>query len=239
MADSRRRSATPSSHRPIQTSESTQDERKVGSRATVNAGLRTICSSDTIETDRNNVSPRLGGFSGRLAPAAIRASAGRYYDRIPLRAVANALLSAGNTTDVTELRQISVVLSPAQTGAPAFPNILAAVVPTTTLVSFTTIDPHIQDAYSDQGSVEVEQQLGPSSTISLGYDHLRGRHLIMQINRNVPACVAVGNNNGCRPNPNYATTIVPSSAAGVTGCTSRSSSGPLGWVHIALPYANR
>jgi hypothetical protein len=96
------------------------------------------------------------------------------------------------------------VLSPAQTGAPTFPNTLAAVVPTTTLVSFTTINPHIQDAYSDQGSVEVEQQLGPSGTISLGYDHLRGRQLIMQINQNVPACVAVGNNNGCRPNPNYA-----------------------------------
>ena len=28
--------------------------------------------------------------------------------------------------------------------------------------------------------------------------------LIMSINQNVPTCVASGNNNGCRPNPDYA-----------------------------------
>jgi hypothetical protein len=39
--------------------------------------------------------------------------------------------------------------------------------------------------------------------LSAGYQHLRGLHLIMSVNRNVPTCVASGNNNGCRPNPNY------------------------------------
>src|SRR6185295_6540398 len=93
---------------------------------------------------------------------------------------------------------------PTQTGAPVFPNILGAIVPTTTLVNFTTIDRHLQNAYSDQASVEIEQQLSASSKIAVGYDHLRGRNLIMQINQNVPACSASGNNNGCRPNPAYA-----------------------------------
>jgi hypothetical protein len=39
--------------------------------------------------------------------------------------------------------------------------------------------------------------------LSVGYEHLRGLHLIISVNQNVPSCVASGNNNGCRPNPNY------------------------------------
>jgi hypothetical protein len=73
-----------------------------------------------------------------------------------------------------------------------------------TLVNFTTIDRHIQNAYSRQASVEVERQLGDRSTMSVGYQYTRGLHLIMSVNQNVPGCVAAGTNNGCRPNPTYA-----------------------------------
>ena len=40
--------------------------------------------------------------------------------------------------------------------------------------------------------------------MSVGYQYVRGRHLLMSINQNVPSCVAAGTNNGCRPNPTYA-----------------------------------
>ena len=63
----------------------------------------------------------------------MRAGAGLFYDRVPLRALANALLSAGNTTDLTSLRQVAVSLSPTQASAPVFPNILPGVVPSVTL----------------------------------------------------------------------------------------------------------
>ena len=169
---------------------------------------------DTITTDGNNLSPRFGlvwlpfGSPRTL----IRASAGRFFDRVPLRAVANALLSAGNTIDLSRLRQINVALSPAQAGAPAFPNILDEVVPTTTLVNLTTMDPRVQNAHSDQASVEIERQIGAGSTVSLGYEHVRGRQLIMQVNQNVPACAVSGSNNGCRPNAAYANNNQYSSA---------------------------
>jgi len=185
-----------------------QDEWKINPRVTLNLGVRyDLQFLKTIQTDSNNVSPRAGfawtPFGTRNT--VVRGSYGLFYDRVPLRALANAILSAGNTTEVANLSQVSVSLSPAQAGAPTFPNILSALtLPPGILFNFTTMNPQMQNAYSEQGSLEIERQLGRDSTLSIGYQHVRGLHLIISINQNVPTCVASGNNNGCRPNPNFA-----------------------------------
>jgi carboxypeptidase family protein/TonB-dependent receptor-like protein len=193
-----------------------QDEWKVSARVTLNLGVRyDLQFLQTINTDTNNISPRVGVAWSPLDSrrTVVRGSAGLFYDRVPLRALANAILSAGNTTDLNNLRQIGVSLSPAQAGAPAFPNILSGVVPSITLVTLTTMDRDLQNAYSRQASVEIEQQLGERTTVSVGYQYLGGRHLIMSVNQNVPGCAASGTNNGCRPNPEYANTNQYSSVA--------------------------
>jgi hypothetical protein len=183
-----------------------QDEWHARPDLTVNAGIRyDLQFLQTIHTDANNISPRLGfawtpSASGRTV---IRGSGGVFYGRVPLRALANALLSASNTTDVANLRQIGITLSPGQAGAPAFPGILTAPVPSVTLPTLTTMDPHLQNGYSDQASVEVEHQLGDRHTASVGYEYRRGRELLASVNRNVPTCTATGTNNGCRPDPTY------------------------------------
>ena len=139
-------------------------------RLTLNLGLRyDLQFLETINTDTNNLSPRVGiAWSPFDAGSTVvRGSAGLFYDRVPLRALANALLSAGNSTDLDQLRQISVSLSPAQTGAPVFPNILPAVVPSVTLVNLATMDRNLQNGYSQQASAEIEQQLRGRMTVGL------------------------------------------------------------------------
>ena len=184
-----------------------QDEWKATGAITINAGLRyDLQWLETIQLDTNNLSPRIGAawspFDSRRS--IVRASAGVFYDRVPLRALANALMSAGNTTDITKLRQYSVSLSPGQAGAPAFPNILPAAIPLVTLPNLTTMDHDLQNAHSKQVSTEFEQQLGEQTTIGAGYQYLKGAGLLMSINQNVPTCIAAGSNNGCRPIATYA-----------------------------------
>ena len=71
----------------------------------------------------------------------------------------------------------------------------------------------MKSAYSEQGSFEIEQQVGRSGKFTVGYQHVRGLHLIASINQNVPTCTAVGTNDGCRPNLSYGNDSQYSSAA--------------------------
>jgi hypothetical protein len=184
-----------------------QDEWKAAPSLTVNAGLRyDLQWLQSISTDTNNVAPR-AGFAWTPTPSRrtiVRGSAGLFYDRVPLRAVANALLSANNTSDVANLQQNSISLTPGQTGAPAFPDILAAPLPSVTLPNLTTMNPRMRNAYSRQAAVEIERQISDRLTVSAGYQYTRGVDLIISVNQNVPACVAAGTNNGCRPVASYA-----------------------------------
>src|SRR6185437_9407266 len=100
--------------------------------------------------------------------------------------------------------QVSVSLSPSQAGAPTFPGILSSLLlPPGVLFNFSTMQRNMQNAYSEQGNFDIEQQLGAKSTLEAGYEHVRGLHLLLSVNQNAPSCVASKINNGCRPNPSY------------------------------------
>ncbi len=171
-----------------------QDEWKVSPAFTLNAGVRyDFQFLKTINVDKNNVSPRIGFAWSPFATktTVVRGSYGLFYDRIPLRALANALLSANNTTDPTQGRLLSYTFSPTTAGAPIFPN-TASAPPAGAVLNYATMNRNVQNAYSQQMSLGVEQQLFSKSTLGISYQHVRGLHLLSSYNTNI-------NPDGTRP----------------------------------------
>jgi hypothetical protein len=178
-----------------------QDEWRPRTDLTINAGLRYDAQflPDPIRTDWNNFAPRLGlAYSPGDRKLVVRASFGIYFDRIPLRATSNALQRDGS-------KYIVVQLSPSQAGAPVFPNVLAAQPSVLqTKPNVTRIDQNIKSSYSEQVNLQIERELSKDVSLSVGYIHLRGLHLILSRNVNVPRFPAsAGVANLGRPDPNF------------------------------------
>src|SRR5215475_4918620 len=141
-----------------------QDEWRLRPSLTVNAGLRYDAQwlPDPIETDVNNVAPRVGlAWAPGDRRMVIRVGYGVYYERVPLRATSNALQRDGSKYRVAQFTF-------GQAGAPVFPNV-AASFPAGFLPSVTTIDPKIENAYTQQASLQIERELTASASLSVGY----------------------------------------------------------------------
>ncbi len=181
-----------------------QDEWRAADGLTVNLGLRYDIQGieDPIETDWNNVSPRIGvAWAPGSRRTVVRGAFGLYYDRVPLRAVSNALQRDGSKYQVA-------VLSFGQAGAPVFPNVLGAF-PDGVVTAITTMDTDIENGESRQGSVQIERDLGFGTSVTVSYQALQGSKIVMSRNVNVPTltaaqAAALGVPNLGRPDPRFA-----------------------------------
>lgn len=213
-----------------------QDEWRLRSDLTINAGLRYDAQflPDPIETDANNLSPRVGiAYSPGDRKTVIRAGYGIYFERIPLRATSNALQRDGS-------KYVVVQMSPTQPGAPVFPNVLPAQPPVLlTKPNVTRIDPNIQSASSHQVNLQIERELPGSASLSVGYLFVRGTHLVLSRNQNVPRFPAsAGVPNLGRPDPNWGNiaTFESSGDSYYNGLVVAFNKRPVKWAGLRISY---
>jgi hypothetical protein len=162
-----------------------QDEWRAHTDVTITGGVRYDLQGleDPIQTDVNNVSPRVGvAWAPGSRRTILRGSAGVYFDRIPLRAVSNALQRDGVKYGVA-------VVPFGLAGAPVFPQTLDRF-PDGLLTAITTIDPNIQAGQSRQASVQLEHQVAPRVSVTAAFLTLRGSNIIMSRNVNAPTLSA-------------------------------------------------
>jgi hypothetical protein len=187
-----------------------QDEWRATPALTVNAGVRyDLQFLQAVNTATANVAPRAGIAWSPRASTVVRASYGYFFDRVPLRALSNALESNGNTTTLNAQTFVTLALSYGQTGAPTFPAIAsgynATNLPANIRLSLTTMDPNLPNASAQQASFEVEQQISADFDFKAGFQHVRGEHLLISVNRNAPSCLSSTDPiNLCRPVSTYA-----------------------------------
>ena len=180
-----------------------QDEWRPRAGLTLDLGLRYDLQwlPRPIALDANNVSPRIGAaYAPGDGKTVLRASAGVYFDRIPLRATSNAIQRDGT-------KYQTAVLPFGQTGAPLWPTVLPAF-PAGVLVSISNINPNVQNQYNQQAAVQVERALGSALSAQAGYSYVRGHGILLSHNVNVPTltaaqAAALGVANLGRPNPNF------------------------------------
>jgi len=217
-----------------------QDDWKLTPRLTVNLGVRydyesipapfaglngvaagTLAITSSHPSDKNNISPRLG-FSYDpfgLGKTVVRGGYGIYYGRIPNAVLLNAYQNTGSPNS-----QSTPSFTTANTSAAALPSLQVA--PTGPAPGTRTayyLDPHLQNPYTQQFDLAIQQDLGFQSVLSVSYLGALGRELPNFINANLD------------PSQTYQIPYTIKPAAGTTSC------GPLlcGSTYNVTGYAGR
>jgi hypothetical protein len=173
-----------------------QDTWKVNQRLTLNYGLRyekSFLPQPTISDPNYPATGHVPSPNKDFAPrfslsyllndkTVIRAGYGIFFARF----IGDGLdtLFLGNSR-----YQTSISVNPTQPGAPVFPNIVAnaASVPSGT-VNLTFADQsHFRDAYTQQGTLAIERQLGRDLGLTVSYIWSRGLQLWTSRDLNLPA----------------------------------------------------
>lgn len=195
-----------------------QDDWKITPRLTLNLGARydyesipgqtanlavaNFPASTNNVSDKNNVSPRVG-FAWDpygLGKTVVRGGFGMYYGRIPNVAILGARFQSGSPNG-----QLSYnIPSATSAGAPLFPRLPASFTGQTPDIQY--LASNLQNPYTEQFDLAVQQNLGWNSILSISYLGSLGRDLPNSLNLNINPANAY--------TVNY--TVAP--ATGTTGC---------------------
>ena len=165
-----------------------------------------LAQSRTVPNDLTDVAPR---FAFTWSPrgrqtTVVRGAYGMYYDVPGLGIFYGAAQNNGLTFR-------SYLIQGATPGAPIFPN-----APRLTGSAFAVrpsvniFDPHFHNTYQHQANLQIEQQLGRNTLLTVGYLFAALRHGLYVVDTNLGAPVRqladgrpVYGGTAARPNPNF------------------------------------
>lgn len=156
------------------------------------AGLANAPLAETrsFRTPMANFAPRLGLAWTPQPNTVVRLSGGMFYESTPTNSFYNPLYSNG----LTNTGNLIATLGPTAVGAPAFPNTFANVpvasLPIPTPYALTS---RFKNEYTWNVNAQVEQAMGRSDALTLGYVLTNGRNLQFLRNSNlIPGVSATG-----------------------------------------------
>jgi hypothetical protein len=204
-----------------------QDDWKLTPRLTVNLGLRydyeaipspyanltgtaggTLAITTSHPSDKNNFGPRIGFAYDPFGAGktVVRGGYGLYYGRIPNGVILNAYLNTGSAAS-----QSTPSYTTSSASAGALPDL--ATPPTGPAPGTRTayyLDKHLQNPYTEQFDLAVQQNLGRSNVLSLSYLGALGRELPNFINYNIDPSKAY--------TINYTVTPAANGSCGAVAC---------------------
>lgn len=200
-----------------------QDDWKLTPRLTANLGVRydyesipapyanltgtangSVAQTTSHPSDKNNFAPRVG-FAWDpfgLGSTVVRGGFGMYFGRIPNSAILNAYENTGSPSS-----QSTPSYTTANTAAASLPTLQAP--PTGPAPGTQTafyLDPHLQNPYTEQFDLAVQQNLGFNNVLSVSYLGALGRELPNFLNVNID------------PTKTYTITYNLAPAAGTNNC---------------------
>ena len=198
-----------------------QDDWKLTPRLTVNLGARydyenfpnpytalaTIPQTLSRPSDKNNIAPRIGFAYDPfgLGKTAVHGGFGMYYGRVPNAVILNAYLNTGSTTSQNLATFTPTTAVAAGQNLPSLTTAAASAVFGTGAVQY--LDPHLQNPYTEQFDLAVQQDLGYNNVLSVSYLGSLGRELPNYLNVNLDPTktynytytLAPGTNGSCGP----------------------------------------
>ena len=198
-----------------------QDDWKLTPTLTVNLGVRydyegipppfaglngtaagTLAITSSHPSDKNNISPRLGFAYDPfgIGKTVVRGGFGMYYGRIPNAILLNAYLNTGSS-----LSQSTPSYSSSTAGSPTLQTPPTGPAPGTASAYY--LSNHLQNPYTEQFDLAIQQDLGWSNVLSVSYLGALGRELPNYLNFNLDPTktytinynVVAGTNGSCGP----------------------------------------
>ena len=203
-----------------------QDDWKVSPRLTVNLGVRyeyeklpapfapnaAVSQTTTTPSDKNNIMPRIGlaWDPYGLGKTTVHAGYGIYYGRIYNALLLNALENTGagvSANSTTSTSQAAYSFSSTTVGAPLLPNTAVTLPPAGAIgPSIEYLDPHLQNPYTHQFDLAVQQNLGMNTVLSVSYIGALARELPNYLNLDL------------NPTSTYKINFTVAPATGTTNC---------------------